>query len=74
MKKKILGCQHETKEGCTSPDCYYTYQCSARDKYGYPKKVNNLDTLYDEVEKSRGQIDKIYDLDKSTYMELRKRK
>ena len=40
MKKKIEKCDHEEKKQCTCPSqCYYTYQCSARDKYGYPKYV-----------------------------------
>ena len=39
IKKKQDKCDFENGKICTSNFCVYTYECSARDKLGYPNRV-----------------------------------
>jgi hypothetical protein len=44
MKKKVEKCDHEKGKTCTCPSqCYYTFECKAKDEFGYPRyeRVND---------------------------------
>jgi hypothetical protein len=43
MTKKIETCEHEKGKYCDCPSqCFYTFMCKAKDKFGYPRKKINL--------------------------------